>query len=663
MAQGSDTPQEQPQDPGAPSPPAGAPASSPRLPYGTGAPSDATPGVPTPPSHFVRPASASQPPQQKPAQPLPAPQGLPQQEPQQTPPQQAPPYGAVQPARRQPAAPPAYPTPNYGAPGYGASGQPSPQPQPRPAPPAAGYPPPSAPPRPPSRNSALRCPNCGGPVTSETESCPTCGESLQAKPRVVRCRHCGKKGSSRLTLCPHCGRTLQPAPSRLLTLGLPLVLGALLLVLLAFQSGSGNPLGWAGGRARAASAWVASLSARLDPQLAVIPAPENNVAAALPTAPVGVAPAATAGPVEPQGGVNDGLAMTNTIIVTAGEPVVGLPLSAIISATAEAVSVAAAVAPAAALSAADEASTVTPLPTLTSLPSATPTSPPTATPSATATLAPINYTVVQGDAAESIAARFGITLDALLLANNLSESDATLLQPGQSLVIPLPGGRNDAATGSVYTVRQGDTLIGIAVKTGVPIDEIQAANGLSNAQAASLQPGDELVIPAPTALPTAEPSATPLPTDTPAPTVTPASSATPAGRATAAPTAAAVAPNGMRLPAPRLRGPLDGVTVACNAGRLQWEPIPGIAGDESYRVHLGFVSGRDASGNTQITWLIQQDIPSTITQVGIPADFCDKSSDAMDNQWRWYVEAVAPSGGATLPVSPTSDVWGFTWRD
>ncbi len=497
-------------------------------------------------------------------------------------------------------------------------------------------------------------------MTSETETCPTCGEALQAKPHMVRCRHCGGKGSSRLTLCPHCGRTLQPAPSRLLTIGLPLVLGALLLVLVAFQSDLGNPLGWAGGRARAASAWVASLSAGLDPQLAIIPAPENNAVASLPTAPVGVAPAAAAATVEPQGGVNDGLGMTNTLIVTAGEPVAGLPLSAIISTTAEAESV---VTASAAITDVVEAATSTPLPTLTSLPTGTPTSPPTATPSATVTPAPINYTVVQGDVAQSIAARYGITLDALLLANNLSESDATLLQPGQSLVIPLPGGGNGLATGSIYTVRQGDTLIGIAAKTGVPVDEIQAANGLSNAQAASLQPGDELVIPAPTPQPTTEPTATPLPTATPAPKATPAATATQAASATAAPTTAAAAPNGMRLPAPRLRGPQDGVTIACDAGQLQWEPIPGIADDESYRVHLGFVNGRDATGNTQITWLIQQDIPSTITHVGIPADFCDKSPDAMGNQWRWYVEAVAPSGGATVPASPTSDVWGFTWRD
>lgn len=103
--------------------------------------------------------------------------------------------------------------------------------------------------------------------------------------------------------------------------------------------------------------------------------------------------------------------------------------------------------------------------------------------------------------------------------------------------------------------------------------------------------------------------------------------------------------------------------MACAAGRLEWSPISGMGDNESYRVHLGFVNGRDTGGNLQITWLIQQDIAPTVTQVGVPASFCDKSSDVMGNQWRWYVEVVETNGSATVPVSPTSAVWGFAWKD
>lgn len=415
----------------------------------------------------------------------------------------------------------------------------------------------------------------------------------------------------------------------------------MVLGLFAFQSDARNPFGWAGNRARAAAAWVSAFSAGLDPQLEVIPVADPNAVAALPTAPVGVAPAVVAS--DPAAG--QAAAVTNTVRVTAGE---AISLEALASAAITA-NASAEGAPEAGIPAA------TPLPTEAPTPLPTEKPLPTETPAPTETPGAVSYTVVRGDAAQSIAARFGITLENLLLANNLTENEATLLQPGQTLTIPPPSAGTGSATGSLYTVREGDTLIGISVRTGVAVDVLQQANGLSDTQAASLRPGDSLVIPAPTAAPTATTAAETAPSPTPtAPTV----AAVPTVRATVA-----AAPNGMRYPAPVLRGPQDGVTVRCDAGRLQWESVPGLQAEESFRVHLGYVSGRDTETSVQITWLIQQDIPVNITQVGVPASFCDKSSDAMGNQWRWYLEVVAGSGSAIVPVSPTSDVWGFTWRD
>jgi hypothetical protein len=83
-----------------------------------------------------------------------------------------------------------------------------------------------------------------------------------------------------------------------------------------------------------------------------------------------------------------------------------------------------------------------------------------------------------------------------------------------------------------------------------------------------------------------------------------------------------------------------------------------------YRVHLGFVGGRDDAGNPRPTWLIQQDVPAAVTQVNLDTDLCAQAPAAFGNQWRWYVEVVAPSGagGANLPVSPPSDVWSFVWN-
>jgi LysM repeat protein len=72
----------------------------------------------------------------------------------------------------------------------------------------------------------------------------------------------------------------------------------------------------------------------------------------------------------------------------------------------------------------------TPTPTPTK--SATPTKSPTPTPSATTK--PSTYTVVSGDRLQTIAAKFGVTLDALMAANKIT--NANLIKVGQKLVIP-----------------------------------------------------------------------------------------------------------------------------------------------------------------------------------------------------------------------------------
>jgi LysM repeat protein len=76
-----------------------------------------------------------------------------------------------------------------------------------------------------------------------------------------------------------------------------------------------------------------------------------------------------------------------------------------------------------------EPPTVTPEP-----PTATP-EPPTATP---APAEPQRYTVQPGDTLRSIAERFGVSVQAIIEANNLTPAQADNLRVGQVLVIPTP---------------------------------------------------------------------------------------------------------------------------------------------------------------------------------------------------------------------------------
>jgi spore coat assembly protein SafA len=90
----------------------------------------------------------------------------------------------------------------------------------------------------------------------------------------------------------------------------------------------------------------------------------------------------------------------------------------------------------------------------------------------------ILYTVRQGDTVFSIASRFGITADCLLRFN--PQITDTLIIPGQVLCIPPASACVPTPTcppgGILYTVRQGDTLSGIASRFGIPLDCLRRFN-------------------------------------------------------------------------------------------------------------------------------------------------------------------------------------------
>jgi|GEM_PF-307651 len=94
------------------------------------------------------------------------------------------------------------------------------------------------------------------------------------------------------------------------------------------------------------------------------------------------------------------------------------------------------------------------------------------------------YTVKPGDSLYGISKKFGISLGALRSANGIQGSS---IHAGQTLLIPGRGESGGAIVNNqqnhgpaTYTVRQGDTLSGIAARNGTTVNRLVALNNLTS---------------------------------------------------------------------------------------------------------------------------------------------------------------------------------------
>ncbi|HXF86230.1 MAG TPA: LysM peptidoglycan-binding domain-containing protein [Anaerolineales bacterium] len=248
--------------------------------------------------------------------------------------------------------------------------------------------------------------------------------------------------------------------------------------------------------------------------------------------------------------------------------------------------------------------TITPTPTETPSPTPVPTDTP---------LPPFEYTVRSGETCGGIAAAFSVSVQSIVVLNNLPTSCD--ISAGQVLKIPYPTATpappptetpNEATQTAqacekvFYTVQANDTLSSISLNYNVPQEAIKFYNGLAS---------DNVFIGSTLIIPLCERFATPGPT----------------------PTATLPPP----YPAPSLLLPSDGAafTLANDVVTLQWASIGTLRENEAYQVIVEDVT---AGGGQRIIAYV------TDTKYIVPTSF--RPNDNLAHVIRWWVTTVRQTG-------------------
>lgn len=282
--------------------------------------------------------------------------------------------------------------------------------------------------------------------------------------------------------------------------------------------------------------------------------------------------------------------------------------------------------------------TVTPTITQTATPTITPTpATPTLTPTPQPSPTPLTYTISAGDSCLTIAARFEVSIQSIVLLNDIPASCDTLYE-GQTLLIPHPTptaspyptatlsgleATRAACETVTYEVQEGDTLSTISQNYAVPMSAIQDYNGLV---------GNTVYSGLPLVIPLCERAATPGPSPTPTPPPP--------------------------YPAPNLLLPSDGSYFSLDDSTvsLQWSSVGLINENEAYKVTVEDVT--EGEGRKLVEY-------PTDTKFTVPSSFQPTKNEP--HVYRWWVTTVRQvdvdeeGNPVWEEAGETSETRVFTW--
>jgi len=275
--------------------------------------------------------------------------------------------------------------------------------------------------------------------------------------------------------------------------------------------------------------------------------------------------------------------------------------------------------------------TASPTVTLTPTITTTPTQAPTWTP-----LPPLEYTIKPGDTCAIIAASFGVSIQSIILENNLS-ADCQLFE-NQAILVPQPtptaspqptatlsdAEKTDIACETInYTVQSGDTLSSIADTYNVSMATIRDYNTLLTD---TVYEGQTLMIPLCLREPT--PGPTPTPTQLPP------------------------------YAGPNLLLPSDGASFISSSDTitLQWAAVGELSANEAYAVEIIDLTSEDKQSLTEYV---------RDTSLILPDTFMPKDGRPHVFRWSVYIVRQLGSGEENLEnwqiAGNRSDERVFSW--